>query len=248
MNADRAVLVTCEHGGNHVPAECAQWFAGREELLNSHRGYDIGALDLARRFAETLDATLVYSVTTRLLADLNRSPGNHALFSEVTAPLPRPERQRVLDAYYHPHRERVESILRKWIESGRRAYHVGVHTFTPVLEGKVRNVDAGILYDPSRAAEKTFAILWQKTLALSAPGLLVRRNTPYRGVADGLVPHLRTRFPEDRYIGFELELNQKFPLEEPERWREIQNAAADSFLETLRIAETPERPGVNPVP
>ena len=41
-------LITCEHGGNRIPPRYRDLFAGCEALLQSHRGYDPGALTLAR--------------------------------------------------------------------------------------------------------------------------------------------------------------------------------------------------------
>ena len=46
------LLVTCEHGGNRVPKEYRRLFAGWEPVLASHRGYDPGALTLARELAD----------------------------------------------------------------------------------------------------------------------------------------------------------------------------------------------------
>jgi hypothetical protein len=42
------------------------------------------------------------------------------------------------------------------------------------------------------------------------PGLRVRRNAPYRGSADGLTRALRDELPASRYLGFEIELNQRW--------------------------------------
>ena len=68
-----------------------------------------------------------------------------------------------------------------------------------------------------------------KILARAAPQLRVRRNYPYLGRADGLPTATRRRWPQDRYIGFELELNQK-RLGEP---RSIIAAIATSLRELL---------------
>jgi len=50
-------LITCEHGGNRIPARYRPLFACHGALLASHRGYDPGALALARDFASA-DSTL----------------------------------------------------------------------------------------------------------------------------------------------------------------------------------------------
>ena len=50
----------------------------------THRGWDPGALLLAREMVERFDARLYFETTTRLLVDLNRSVGNPELHSEAT--------------------------------------------------------------------------------------------------------------------------------------------------------------------
>ena len=108
--ADR-LFVTCEHAGNVVPKEYAHLFVGHEHLLPTHRGWDPGALLLAREMAERFGAPLCYDKTTRLLADLNRSVGTPDLHSEATRHLGKAERRRLLEAYYFPHRRRVDVAL-----------------------------------------------------------------------------------------------------------------------------------------
>lgn len=85
---------------------------------------------------------------------------------------------------------------------------LSVHSFTPVLDGRRRNADVGLLYDPASGAEARFCRGWQARLAASARGWRVRRNYPYRGTADGLVVALRREFAGQPYLGIELELNQ----------------------------------------
>ena len=41
------------------------------------------------------------------------------------------------------------------------------------------------------------------------PEFALRRNSPYRGTADGLTTALRRRYPANRYIGIEVEMNQR---------------------------------------
>jgi hypothetical protein len=39
----RRLLVSCEHGGNRVPARYVALFEGAADVLATHRGYDLGA-------------------------------------------------------------------------------------------------------------------------------------------------------------------------------------------------------------
>jgi predicted N-formylglutamate amidohydrolase len=228
-----AIVVTCEHGGNRVPAPYLQLFAGQEELLASHRGCDLGILPFARRLARELDAPLFASTVSRLLVDLNRSAASPTLFSEFTRSLPAPEREAILRRYYHPYRSGVAAAVAEGVCPGRRVLHLSAHSFTPVWQGSERRADVGLLYDPGRAAEAGFCRLWQQAIGRFDPSLRVRRNYPYRGVADSLVTTLRRRFLADRYLGVEIEINQSYPTGERKPWARLQStllAALRSLL------------------
>jgi predicted N-formylglutamate amidohydrolase len=232
------VLVTCEHGGNRVPAAYRPLFRKHTDALRSHRGYDPGALRTARDFAAALGAELVYSTTTRLLVELNRSLHNRKLFSEITRSLCAVERARVLTRYYHPYRDWVHAQIEQHVGKGRRILHLSSHTFTPSLNGLERNADVGLLYDPKRRAEARFVEEWQRELKCAAPRLSVRRNYPYRGTDDGFTTFLRQRYPDAAYAGIELEVYQKHALGEPRAWRELRRHLVASFKRTLTRTST----------
>jgi predicted N-formylglutamate amidohydrolase len=225
-----AVLVTCEHGGQRVPRRYQPLFAGRPDWAGTHRALDIGALATARELAARLEAPLLYSTTTRLLVDLNRSVGHPRLFSEVSRALPREERERILQAYYVPYRREVEA----WVASQRRpVLHVSSHSFTPVLGREAREADIGLLYDPRRARERALAARWKSAILEREPGLRVRFNYPYAGRADGLTTALRRRFPDARYAGIELEINQRYPLSGGKTWLRLRRTVAASLAHAL---------------
>jgi predicted N-formylglutamate amidohydrolase len=170
------LLITCEHGGNRIPARYRPLFARSEALLQSHRGYDPGALALAREMARALDAPLFFSTTSRLLIELNRSIGHPRLYSDITRGVPPSLRREILENHYVPYRNRVEAHIAEAIALGSRVVHVSSHSFTPVLDGEVRNADIGLLYDPARPGELKFCRSWQARIEQSAPDLKVRRN------------------------------------------------------------------------
>ena len=146
------LVVTCEHAGNVVPKRYAALFAGHGHLLPTHRGWDPGALLLAREMAERFDAPLFYDETTRLLVDLNRSVGTPSLHSEATRHLPLAERREILERHYHPHRRQVDAGMAAAVQTGDRVVHIASHSFTPELHGHVRTADIGLLYDPGGRA------------------------------------------------------------------------------------------------
>lgn len=202
-----SLLLTCEHGGNSHPAWLDPAFKGHEDVLKSHRGYDIGALDLFNALAPLAMASMG-NVLSRLCIEFNRSEHHPRLFSEFTKNLPAGRKQELL-AQYRDYRDAVEKLVKDRIRSGGEVVHVAVHSFTPVLDGKKRTMDAGLLYDPSRAAEKAFCAAWRKAILQERPELSVRMNQPYKGISDGFPTALRRKFPK-HYIGVELEVNQRF--------------------------------------
>ena len=205
----RRLLVSCEHGGNRVPEEYAPLFEGAAHVLATHRGYDLGALAVARAFGRRLGVTPFTATTTRLVVDLNRSPGNRNVFSTYTRALTPARRGAALAKYYWPYRSAVEDAVASAVAAGGTVLHVSAHSFTPELRGEVRNCDVGFLYDPRRRGELRFIESWYAALRAAAPHLVLRRNYPYRGDSDALVTHLRRRYGKRGYVGMELEINQK---------------------------------------
>jgi predicted N-formylglutamate amidohydrolase len=203
------LLVSCEHGGNRVPAEYAALFAGAHDVLATHRGFDLGAAAVARAFGRQLGVAPFTATVTRLVVDLNRSPGNRNLFSAYTRSLTPDRRVAAMAKHYWPYRRAVEDAVARFVAAGETVLHVSTHSFTPVLRGEVRNCDVGFLYDPRRAGEVSFVERWYTALAAAAPALVLRRNYPYSGVSDALVTHLRRRYGSRGYVGMELEVNQK---------------------------------------
>jgi len=208
---EQRLVLTCEHAGNRVPARYRYLFAGRraQSALHSHRGYDPGALALARRMARHFQTKLHCSTVTRLLIEPNKTLGHKAVFSEFSAPLPESERQRVTATYYLAHRDRVTAAIDRIIAEGSTAVHVAVHSFTPRLHGETRRADIALLYDPRRTAERRFCDHWIHAMRRRMPELRYRKNYPYRGKDDGFTTWLRRRHPDPRYLGIELEVNQQ---------------------------------------
>ena len=227
------ILFSCEHGGNRVPARYRRLFHGLHQVLLTHRGYDFGALRMARELSASFDAPIVASTVTRLLVDLNRSPGHPRLHAESVRHAPREVRDRIVAEHYLPYRTQAETLIRRAIARGRRVIHVASHSFTPELNGKVRTADVGLLYDPGRAGERRMCALWKAALHEALPHLRVRRNYPYSGKDDGFIPFLRGRFRPSAYIGIEIEINQAIVVGAPRGWAELRSAIIESLRATV---------------
>lgn len=229
------LVLTCEHAGHEVPDDYRELFRPHASLLLTHRGYDIGILPFGQKLAAELHEPLLAASMTRLLVDLNRSPQHPQLFSFITRSLPRPDRQKILDNYYHPHRQKVVQTIEKDLAGGERVLHIALHSFTPMFKGVLRRGDICLLYDPARASEKKLCLQWQLLLKDRLPDVCVRRNYPYRGNADALVTWLRRRYPASSYLGLELEINQRLPLLNSRDWIDVQEQLILSIKEILTL-------------
>jgi predicted N-formylglutamate amidohydrolase len=204
-------------------------FQKAQRQLASHRGYDPGALTVARDYARALNAKLFYSTVSRLLVELNRSPGHRQSFSAF---VPRKLREALLARYYRPYRTAVEASIAAAIRKGRRVVHLSCHSFTARLAGVRRTADIGLLYDPRRTSERRLCVQWKGALDQQSR-LAVKLNYPYRGSGDGFTTDLRKRFSERHYLGIELEVNQRFARSASARWRRLRRLLVESFAETL---------------
>ena len=225
----RQLVITCEHGGNLVPAIYRSLFVGADDVLASHRGYDPGALELAKKLAKSLDAPLFFSTTTRLLVELNRSLRHRSLFSPYTREFSESQKAQLLERHWRPYRIEVETEIARMIAGGRSVLHLSAHSFTPELNGQLRRADIGLLYDPRRSHESAFCAHWRDRLRVLDPSLIVRRNYPYLGTADGFTTALRQQFGDDLYSGIELEVNQKWPLAGGQEWQRLQAILIESL-------------------
>lgn len=234
------LVLTSEHGSAAVPARYAPLFHGAGDVLRSHRAVDAGTAELTTCLARRTGVRPHRARVTRLLVDCNRSPGHRHLYSEFTRDLPAADRERLLERFYRPYRDGVTTEVAGAIEAGHTVLHVSVHSFARELDGHRRNADVGLLYDPARRGELLLCRQWQGLLQ-AEPGLRARRNYPYRGVADGLVTWLRRRFPEQHYLGIELEVCQDIATAGGARWQRLQRLLGESLEGVLEAAAAAEK-------
>lgn len=223
-----AWVISCEHASHDIPPAWQPLFPDAE-LLTSHRGWDPGAAGLARYLGRALRAPVHLGRVSRLLADANRSASHPEVHAEVIRVLPPSDRQAILQAWHKPYQDGVAAAVSTALDGAQRVIHIACHSFTPVLHGRIRTADIGLLYDPRHGDEARFAQRWQRALQRTST-LRVRRNYPYRGNADGMTRILRRRFGS-RLLGFELEINQAL-LQRGECSEQL----CETLLATLREA------------
>jgi predicted N-formylglutamate amidohydrolase len=187
-----AVLIICEHASRTLP----EYFGDlglSNEALSSHIAWDPGALAVARKMGDNLDATLVYQRFSRLIYDCNRPPESAGAMPEIseiyTIPgnqhLQAADRQARTDALYIPFHDRIRALLKERAAREQNTVIVTVHSFTPVYNGKQRAVELGILHD-----EDSWLADRMLDAAAHSPLYRTDRNEPY-GPEDGVTHTLK---------------------------------------------------------
>jgi predicted N-formylglutamate amidohydrolase len=162
-NADGAggVVIVCEHASNAI----ADRFAGlglSSQALESHIAWDPGALEVSRHLAEGLDAPLVRATVSRLIIDCNRPfDAPDLIVSEAdsfTVPgnrIDEEERAVRITTIHEPFHAALGGLISARLAVGQPTALVSVHSFTPVLYGRSRPWDVGIIFgDDRRLADR----------------------------------------------------------------------------------------------
>jgi predicted N-formylglutamate amidohydrolase len=213
-----------------MPAKWQQTFAREAHLLNTHRGWDPGALEFARFLAKHTKAPLHATQWTRLLCDCNRDADNAKVWSSIGSKLDASAKQQILEAFHQPYRQAVQQELASMLARGESVFHLSLHSFTPKRNGVVRPCELGIMYDSRIAEEKQLAKALQQHLSMVDAHFRVRLNYPYVGRSTYFQPALRKQFAAPQYLALQIEVNQKIPRQQKARWQRLQRA----LLEFLR--------------
>lgn len=205
VNADGAssIVLVCEHASRFIPKEFKN-LGLPEHLRDSHVVWDPGALGVARRMSQRLDAALVAGGVSRLVYDCNRPPeaidAMPAQSEVITIPgnigLTSPSRKARTQAFYAPFRD----ALAQQIDRTDAPVIVTIHSFTPVYHGTARAVEIGVLHDEdTRLADAMLHTAAAHTQAN------VQRNQPY-GPDDGVTHTLREHAIEKGHLNVMLEV------------------------------------------
>lgn len=221
------VLVTCEHASQRVPAGY-RWPDEDRWLRDTHWAYDIGALEMARDLAAALGAPEVSSRYSRLLVDPNRPEDSPTLFRDRAEGKPVVMNTEELDEAERA--RRVEELLRPYhaaldaaVAESHAELLVSMHSFTRVYEGKVRELEIGVLFTEDEGIASRVAD------ALSAR-FEVALNEPYSG-HDGLMYSVDRHARAHGRRAIELEVRQDLTLDPA--FREVFDALLVTALADL---------------
>ncbi len=177
---DSGMLIVCDHAGRATPAQLHRLGLG-EEAFERHIAYDIGAAELSRDLARRLDATLIEQTYSRLVIDCNRSPGRPDMIPEASdgtiipgnAALTPADVQARIDAIHTPYHNVIAAEIDRTLASGVRPALILIHSFTPVMGGRQRPWQVGVLHQGNALSLAMLALLQAE------PGLTVGDNAPY---------------------------------------------------------------------
>jgi predicted N-formylglutamate amidohydrolase len=209
-----AAVLVCEHASCAIPPSL-NGLGVSEDASQSHAAWDPGALAVAQRMSQRLDAALVFSTVSRLVYDCNRPPSASdamPIKSEVfdvpgNIGLTQADRDARTQSYYVP----FQTALAAQIAKISAPIIVTIHSFTPVYHGQNRAVEIGILHDhDTRLAD---AML---DTAASHTATLVLRNEPY-GPGHGVTHTLREHALPDGHLNVMLEIRNDLIQTEPQQ-------------------------------
>jgi predicted N-formylglutamate amidohydrolase len=213
-------VFACDHASRRLPERLGNLGLSEDEL-RMHIAWDIGIAAVGRLLAEQLDGYLILQNYSRLVIDVNRTPGTPQsilTMSESThipgneAVTPSDAEQRAQEIFWPYHRELMRELDRRR-DANLPTLFVALHSFTPVFLGRKRPWHAGVLYQrDNRVARQLLELLREE------PGLVIGDNEPY-AVSD-MTDYSVVNHGEQRSIPHvEIELRQDL-IAEPEGQRE----------------------------
>lgn len=181
--ARTGVILVCDHASNHIPE-------GYENLglsfddLEEHIAWDIGMAQITRRVAKLMTLPAVLAPVSRLLIDCNRHPDDDTLVPKVSDEIAIPANQDISASivnarkkvFYDPFHGAVEKLVKDHLEDDIVPIVVGMHSFTPSMDGEDRPWGISFLWnkDP-RLAQAMIGWMERETK------LIVGDNVPYSG-------------------------------------------------------------------
>jgi predicted N-formylglutamate amidohydrolase len=173
--------IVCDHASNRIPEEHKS-FGFADDALETHIGWDPGALAVARLLSARLGAPLIWPDVSRLVIDCNRAPDASSLIVVESGGMSVPanrglsaaERSRRLDRIHTPYHDAIDSCLTRRFAAGLTTALIAIHSYTPVYFGKARPWQVGIVFgDDRRMADRLVREL------KADKALTVGSNEPY---------------------------------------------------------------------
>lgn len=174
-------VIVVDHASARIP-RCLDDLGVPAPELCRHIAWDIGALAVARRVAEALDAPLLAQNYSRLVIDCNRDPKVPTSIPLASETTPIPGNRDLTEAHrlarrraiFDPYHEAITALLDARAAAGRPTILVAQHSMTHEFKGERRAMQAAVLYNRDRR----FAHLVLDRLRRE-PHLTIGDNLPY---------------------------------------------------------------------
>lgn len=175
------VLVLCDHASNAVPS----WIGDlgvSADAMESHIGWDIGALWMAERIAERAGAPGVFSAYSRLALDCNRPLSHPGLIPEASdgvaipanAGLTAQDAGERIEKIFLPYHFAIVEQLVRFAHEGVEPLVLAVHSCTPVMNNFQRPWPIGIAHSADQRVSRPLLETLEKN-----GGFEVGDNEPY---------------------------------------------------------------------
>jgi predicted N-formylglutamate amidohydrolase len=208
-NSTAPLLLVCDHASRRFPLALSNMGLD-PPARRCHLALDIGAGELTKRLAAGLGVTAVLAQYSRLVVDCNRElldPGAFLEFGDgIVIPgnrnLSLEQKDQRASEIYWPYHYAIDMELKRLAAFDFRTAFYAIHSFTPVLNGKSRELEIGILWDADRPTAEMFIDGFRKA------GFKVGDNEPYSGKApqdftidrhaeDARLPHVGIEIRQD---------------------------------------------------
>ena len=239
QQANTPLLLVCEHSGNVLPAQLGTLGLSQSER-QSHIGWDIGALAVARELASTLPGELIYQRYSRLVVDCNRPLGVPDFIPEASSGVSVPgnvclsdtQRAQRIREIWQPFSDSIEQTLDDREQRSVPTVLVCIHSFTPTLNGVDRPWHMGLLFNRDDALATVLA----HHLRVEAPDAVIGMNEPYvvADDEDSTIP----RFGEARgipHVLIEIRNDLIRNTAGQARWGHVLTCSLQRCLEELRL-------------
>jgi predicted N-formylglutamate amidohydrolase len=182
--SETPILLVCDHAACRFPASLDN--LGLDPFARRcHLAIDIGAGSLTEYLADRLGVTAVLAQYSRLAVDCNRALLDPSAFLEygdgIIVPgnrnLRQEDKDARADAIYWPYHAAVDAQVQRLMAAGPCPAFIAIHSFTPVLNGKSRPWEIGVLWDKDMSLRDIFLKDFRDA------GFNVGDNEPYSGKA-----------------------------------------------------------------
>ncbi|MEE9446884.1 MAG: N-formylglutamate amidohydrolase [Arenicellales bacterium] len=175
------VLVVCDHASNVVP-EALNGLGVAEQHFSEHIAIDIGAAEVSRLIAKTLNASVVLAGFSRLVIDPNRFLSAKDSIPQISDQvvingnqgLSEQAKMLRIEELFLPYHYAVNQAITHIKSHYAMPFMVFVHSFTPVFQGQQRPWEIGILWEGDEAAASLLIDFLRENTAYN-----VGENEPY---------------------------------------------------------------------